>query len=238
MADAVDELVLVRHGESLGNVARERAYAQHTEVIDIDERDADVPLSERGRRQAAAVGHVLAVGPDDTVWSSNYLRARQTAELALPEPAHARLRVDERLRDRELGILDKLTWWGIEARYPDEARRRRELGKFFHRAPGGESWADVALRLRSWRHDLGPGRHIVFTHDAVIVLVRYVLEHLDEATALRISAEQPLANASVTVVRREADGAWVTSSHGDSDHLGDLETDHPTETEPRPENAS
>ena len=229
----MDEVVLVRHGESLGNVARERAYAEQAEVIDIPERDADVALSERGRRQAAAVADVLDVGPDDTVWSSNYLRARETAELALRPEVFERVRVDERLRDRELGVLDKLTGWGIAARYPDEARRRQELGKFFHRPPGGESWADVALRLRSWLHDVRPGRHVVFAHDAVIVLVRYVLENLDEETALRISREQPLSNASITVLRREDDGGWWAVSHGGSDHLGGLETEHPAEPDPK-----
>ena len=224
----MDELVLVRHGESLGNVARERAYAAQAEVIDIAERDADVALSERGRRQADAVAPVLHVAAADTVWSSNYLRARQTAAAALDREAFARLTVDERLRDRELGVLDKLTWWGIVARYPEEARRRQELGKFFHRPPGGESWADVALRLRSWLHDVRPGRNIVFAHDAVIVLVRYVLEHLDEETALRISREQPLSNASITILRREA-GTWALVSHGGNDHLGALETEHPPE---------
>lgn len=224
----MDELVLVRHGESVGNVARERAYQAQTELIDIPERDADVALSDLGRRQAAALAGALEVGGDDTVWSSNYLRARQTAELAL-HPAPGTLRVDERLRDRELGILDKLTWWGIEARYPDEARRRRELGKFFHRPPGGESWADVALRLRSWLHDLEPGRHLAFTHDAVIVLVRYVLEHLDEETALTISREQPVTNASITTLRREAGQDWVIVAHSNGDHLGELETEHPAE---------
>ena len=233
----MDELVLVRHGESLGNVARERAYADGAEVIDIAERDADVELSERGRRQATAVATALEVGADDAVWSSNYLRARQTAELALPPATFARVRVDERLRDRELGILDKLTGRGILARYPDEARRRRELGKFFHRPPGGESWADVALRLRSWLHDVGPGRHVVFAHDAVIVLVRYVVEGLDERTALRISDEEPLSNASITVIRRD-DGRWVNGAHGDSDHLGALETEHPSEPDPGREAAS
>ncbi len=56
---------------------------------------------------------------------------------------------DERLRDRELGILDRLTRLGVKTRYPDEAERRLWLGKLYYRPPGGESWADVALRLRS-----------------------------------------------------------------------------------------
>jgi broad specificity phosphatase PhoE len=40
------------------------------------------------------------------------------------------IRVDERLRDRELGVLDLLTMQGVKARFPQEAERRRWLGKF------------------------------------------------------------------------------------------------------------
>ena len=53
---AVTELLLIRHGESAGNVAREDAEASGAEVIDIEWRDADTPLSEHGRDQARALG--------------------------------------------------------------------------------------------------------------------------------------------------------------------------------------
>ena len=89
------------------------------------------------------------------VWSSPYLRARQTAELAVHTGGwQTPVLLDERLRDRELGILDMLTSAGVEARLPQEAERRRWLGKFYYRPPGGESWADVVLRLRSLLADL------------------------------------------------------------------------------------
>ena len=55
-------LIAVRHGESTGNVAREAAEAERADVISIDQRDADVPLSARGEEQAAAVGRLLPVG--------------------------------------------------------------------------------------------------------------------------------------------------------------------------------
>ena len=42
-----------------------------------------------------------------------------------------------------------MTGAGIREQYPDEAQRRDLLGKFYYRPPGGESWADVALRIRS-----------------------------------------------------------------------------------------
>ena len=73
-------------------------------------------------------------------------------------------RLDERLRDRELGILDRLTSAGVEARFLEEGERRRWLGKFYYRPPGGESWADVVLRLRSLLADLDrehPGQEVL-----------------------------------------------------------------------------
>jgi len=50
---------------------------------------------------------------------------------------------------RELGIMDLLTTAGLEAKLPEEAARRRWLGNFHHRPPGGESGADLALRVRA-----------------------------------------------------------------------------------------
>lgn len=49
-------LWIVRHGESAGNVARDRAHAMGGEDIAIEARDVDVPLSALGEQQAAALG--------------------------------------------------------------------------------------------------------------------------------------------------------------------------------------
>lgn len=158
---AVTELWLIRHGESIANRAASAAEAEGAEVIHIEMRDADVPLSADGERQAAALGSVFADNDErlrlgsTRVWVSTYLRARQTLELAL-DAAQLPLspRRDERLRDRELGILDLLTRHGVQTRHPEEEERRDWLGKFSYRPPGGESWADLALRLRSVLRDI------------------------------------------------------------------------------------
>ncbi len=239
---AIDTLILVRHGESTGNVARERAEAAGAEVIDVAARDPDVPLSELGARQAAALGRWLGgLEPGQrpqATWCSPYRRARQTADLAL----HAGgldlpLRFDDRLRDRELGILDMLTGRGVRQRFPDEAARRRWLGKLYYRPPGGESWADVALRLRSLLAELQaaavPQRVLVVCHDAVIVLFRYVLQRLEEAELMEVARTSTVGNASVTTLHLDPGGGpWqvALANHDEYlDALGAAPTAHPGE---------
>src|SRR5436190_1635271 len=56
-------LMLVRHGESIGNVARDVAEAAGHPSIDIAERDMDVGLSAQGREQAVALGRWLGALP-------------------------------------------------------------------------------------------------------------------------------------------------------------------------------
>ena len=200
---------MVRHGESIGNAAAAAAEAGGAEVIDIAERDADVPLSETGREQATALGRALAEHPPEVAVVSPYLRARQTAELALTG-LHLPVHVDERLRDRELGVLDLLTAHGVATRLPAEAERRRRLGKFYYRPPGGESWADVVLRLRSLlrdvREDHPDGRVLFVGHEAIVLLVRYLVEGLDEDALMKVAHEHSIANCSISTWVRDGDG--------------------------------
>lgn len=233
-------LLLVRHGESEGNVAATRAERAGEETVGVTTRDADTPLSATGEEQARALGEHLATLPPHRVpqalWCSPYVRARQTAELAVAG-AGLGLRpvVDERLRDRELGILDGLTSHGVEVRFPDEAARRDRLGKLYYRPPGGESWADVALRLRSLLADLvraesGTDRTVlVVCHDAVIWLLRYVAEGLTEEELMAEVAEHSVRNASLTELTR-ADGRWRVETFDDVTHLAAQDepvTEHP-----------
>ena len=223
------ELLVVRHGESVGNTAARAAHAAGAEVIDVPARDPDVALSGTGVEQARALGAWLAgLRPDErpqSVWSSPYARSAETARIAL-EVGGLDLPVllDERLRDRELGILDRLTGAGVEARYPEEAERRRWVGKFYYRPPGGESWADMALRIRSLLADLDrleDGRRVlVVCHDAVTMVIRYVCEQITEAEILEIGRATPIRNASVTrLLRADGDRHWKVDAFNAVDHL-------------------
>ena len=207
------EIVLVRHGESLGNVADREAIAAKAHRLGLSESDERIDLSPEGQKQADALGRHLAEMPEGerptVVVSSPYRRARATAERAL---AHLDVEVllDERLRERELGIFDGVTWYGIKAEHPEESDRRDRIGKFYYRPPGGESWADVVLRIRSLVVELQarfPGERVwLFSHEAVILAFRYVLEGLEAGRVLELQKEEPVANCSMTKYRDEGEG--------------------------------
>ena len=205
-----DLLYIVRHGESAGNVAREAAMAAGDLTIDLAVRDVDVPLSKLGEQQSDALGKWFAAMPPDktpnVILTSPYLRARKTAEIVAKSaglsPDRFTLVIDERLREKEFGILDRLTRAGIETYHPDQAEFRKLLGKFYHRPPGGESWCDVILRLRSAvemisREYCGE-RVLLVCHSVVVLCMRYLLEHMTEDEILKIDRENEVANCSVT----------------------------------------
>jgi broad specificity phosphatase PhoE len=210
-------LWLLRHGQSAGNVARAEAVAAGEHLIDLEVRDVDVPLSPLGLRQAEAVGHWFAAAPEaerpEVIISSPYVRARQTADAicragGVADEAKGPV-VDERLREREFGILDRMTTEGIRALHPDQAEHRRLLGKFYHRPPGGESWVDVVLRLRSALDTISlhhaDRRVLIVCHQVVVLCLRYILEELDEAAVLAIDREGPVLNCGLCEYAFEPD---------------------------------
>lgn len=224
-----DHLWIVRHGQSSGNVQRDHADAAGLEFIDIAERDMDVPLSELGVRQSIALGEWFAEMPaavrPTAVLTSPYGRAVQTADLirdvgGVQDGAVHHL--DERLREREFGILDRLTRAGIIERFPEQAEARSRVGKFYHRPPGGESWADVILRLRSLLdtislHHAQPGsRVLIVAHQVVVLCLRYLIENMTEAEILAIDSTVDVANCGVTeyrLVGEDAAESATTAAH-------------------------
>src|SRR3990170_143485 len=212
-----ERMWLVRHGQSQGNVARDLADEAGLSMIDIDLRDVDVPLSDLGHQQADAAGRwFAALTPDDrpeVILSSPYIRARQTAEAICKAGAlvggESRAIIDERLREREFGVFDRLTSFGIREKFPEEAEHRKRLGKFYHRAPGGESWADVILRLRSAMNTINiqyaDRRVLVVCHQVVVLCMRYILEELDEAQILAIDREAEVLNCGICAYDFEPD---------------------------------
>jgi broad specificity phosphatase PhoE len=202
-------LWIIRHGQSAGNVARDAAEANGLHVIDIATRDIDVPLSDLGRRQAQSLGHWFGQLPKEAqpqvALCSPYVRAAETARLLLQSAGlgeSVRLRLDERLREKEFGILDRLTHLGITHKYPELSAQRGHVGKFYFRPPGGESWCDVILRLRSLlemtAREYAGQRVLVVAHQVTVSCMRYLIEQLDEATILAIDRQGDIPNCAVT----------------------------------------
>lgn len=205
-------LWLVRHGESAGNVAARSAVESGLNRIPLHGRDVDIPLSPQGEMQADALGRWFAAqgaaARPEIILSSPYRRAHDTAlrfRDAGGGDADEAIILDERLREKEMGILDGLTPEGVSAINPEQAAFRYILGKFYHRAPGGESWCDVILRLRAMLdtislHYAGQ-RVMIVAHQVTVLCLRYILEELDEAQILAIDDAGDVANCSVTEYR-------------------------------------
>ncbi|RYG97746.1 MAG: hypothetical protein EON58_08995, partial [Alphaproteobacteria bacterium] len=77
-------LWIIRHGQSAGNVARDAAELSGAELIDLEHRDANTPLSELGMEQSVALGRWFAALPagqrPQVLLSSPFVRAQQTCE--------------------------------------------------------------------------------------------------------------------------------------------------------------
>lgn len=205
-------LWIVRHGQSAGNVARDQATAAGELRIPLTHRDVDVPLSELGRQQARALGHWFAsaheAGRPEVLLTSPYVRAMETARIFRDSggcPIDETICCDERLREKEFGILDGLTTLGIRHQFPEQAEFRALLGKFYHRPPGGESWADVIFRLRALMDTVslhyGGQRVMIVAHQVVVLCLRYIIENLTEAEILAIDREADVANCAITEYR-------------------------------------
>jgi broad specificity phosphatase PhoE len=76
------------------------------------------------------------------------------------------------------------------------------VGKFYFRPPGGESWCDVILRLRSViemvsREHAGQ-RVLVVAHQVIVNCMRYLLENLEEHEILALDRRGDVPNCGVT----------------------------------------
>jgi broad specificity phosphatase PhoE len=216
-------LWVARHGQSAGNVARDAAEAAGQPWINVEFRDIDTPLSDLGVQQSLALGRWFG-GLDarerpQVVLCSPYVRARDTARLlmeqaGLREGREVRLRVDERLREKEFGLLDRLTRHGIRQKYPELHEQRTHVGKFYFRPPGGESWCDVTRSLRRLTEMLtrehAGERVLVVAHQVIVNCMRYLLENLDEAQILAIDKLGDVPNCAVTSYRIDEAGRCLT----------------------------
>ena len=202
----MDHLVIVRHGESQRNVGKDAATAAGELEYGGGIRDMDVTLTPRGEKQADATGNYLGENfRFDRIFVSPYLRTVRTAEMMGKHLKEIpKLALEDRIREKEFGILDGLTKAGINQKYPDEMRRKERDGKYYYRPPGGESYPDVALRIHSFlgtmARECRKQTVLVVCHSVVVLMFRRLLERLNENELLAIDRdpEQDVCNCSVT----------------------------------------
>jgi broad specificity phosphatase PhoE len=189
-------LYYVRHGETDWNLAG-RLQGSH-----------DPALNTLGRKQAAVCADILrdliereGRSPIDYPYVASPLqRARQTAEImrAALGLAPNDYSVDPRLREIGFGDWEGLTFRDVRARAP-QALAERERNKWDFVPPGGESYAQVSLRMREWYNGLD-GDTVVVAHGGTARALIAVL-------GIALPADAPSVDIGQGVVYRFADGS-------------------------------
>ena len=199
---------LIRHGQSMGNVARHEAEKYSALKIESPHREPDVELSAIGVVQSKKLGKWFAKQPvkPNIIYSSPYVRAQETTQILFEKAKFSHneviLKKDERLREREFGVFDCLTKEGAILKFPELCELRERWGKFYFRPPSGESWTDVIFRLRSFIETdlvkLNGENVVIITHEVVIRCFRYILEDFTESEILAIDAASDVENGAIT----------------------------------------
>lgn len=205
-------LVLVRHGESQRNVAKQR----NRFFLDDEARkpikgipDHLIGLTDAGRQQALATGIALRdrFGPFDQLYHSGYRRTIETTDALLdayPPEAREAIRIRHHLfiRERDQGHAYDMTDAEAAAAFPWLQDYWATFGPFFARPPGGESLAQVCERVYAFLQKLGRTmagkRVLVVTHGGTIWCFRYVIERWSYQEAERRFRTESIRNCSVT----------------------------------------
>ena len=163
-------ILLVRHGQSEGNAGRR--FGGHTAT----------PLSQRGLKQAQATAHALASESITAIYSSDLLRATQTAA-PLAKLTGLSVIATEAFRERSVGVMEGLTFEDAAQQHPEQyaALLRRD---FDHVLTGGESYRQ--LLDRAWQKldsvitEHKGGSVAVFSHTGTIcILALHLIGALD-----------------------------------------------------------
>jgi broad specificity phosphatase PhoE len=163
-------LILARHGETTGN-REHRCQGQ-----------ADIPLTDKGREQAARLAARLADESLNAAYASDLARAWDTMTIALAGRDVARY-TEPRLREQSKGVWDGLTWDTIRAERADEYAAWQADHDV--PPPGGEPLSAVVARVGDWlaevRLDHLDGTVLVVAHGMVLRLVICLTLNIDPA---------------------------------------------------------
>ena len=140
-------IVLVRHGESEGNV-------KSLDDLSFDDKaNHEFSLSERGKEQARRTGEYLRAkyGTFDVYFCSTFRRTQETLSFLYPDAIPL---IDSRLNELWRGIWHTMPQEKIMTLYPAESFIRKREGEYHYRPPGGQSCQDVEVMIHSLIHSM------------------------------------------------------------------------------------
>lgn len=183
------QFIFIRHGESAFNARNKQQ--PHTRVFS---GQADIPLTQTGRRQAQALAKLPVMQTADAVYASPLSRAYETACLATTRKD---IQLEPKIMERSLGLFNGKTETELHAHYPDLFAADEFKHSFTVKAPAGENYPEVIARVTSFlqHFDMQEERTIlVFSHFVAIRLMLRVLLGLnDEQTfALHVNNCTPI----------------------------------------------
>jgi probable phosphoglycerate mutase len=201
-------VLLIRHGQSEGNAARQ--FGGHTAT----------PLSPRGRKQAQATARALKSEELTAIYSSDLARAVETARL-LAEITGLPVNSTTAFRERSVGVMEGLTFEAAAQEHPEQyaALLRRD---FEHVLTGGESYRQLLDRSVEKLDEIlsqnKGGKVAVFSHTGTIcILALHLMGALDapELKPVWITS----ANCGVSRFELREDGFVRVLSINDTRHL-------------------
>ncbi len=204
-------ILLVRHGQSEGNA--EGRFGGHTAT----------PLSARGRKQAQRAARALASEKITAIYSSDLLRAVETAE-PLAQATGLEVRRTTAFRERSVGVMEGLTFEEAAAEHPEQyaALIRRD---FEHVILGGESYRQMldraSAKLDHAIEQHRGGRICVFSHTGTICILTLHLMGALDAPELR-PVWIKTNNCGITRIELRSDGFVRVLAVNDTRHLTGL----------------
>ena len=204
-------ILLIRHGQSRGNA--EGRFGGHTPT----------PLSSRGARQSEAAARALATEKITAIYSSDLLRAVQTAT-PLARLTGLEVHRTAAFRERSIGVMEGLTFEEAAEQHPEQyaALIRRD---FEHIILGGESYRQMLDRAAS-KLDQAIEKHrggciAVFSHTGTICILTLHLMGALDAPELK-PVWVTTTNCGVTRIEVKTDGFVRVLAVNDTRHLAGL----------------
>jgi broad specificity phosphatase PhoE len=184
------ELILVRHGETLHNVAR------------ITQGWSDSDLSERGNEQVRRLAQRLVAMKPTALYSSPLGRAMSTARAIAEATGLEIVQLDD-LREMNYGRWEGRAF--LDIRKEDEDLYKRWVADADCPCPEGESHHDVRQRLERAFATASSERPVLVAHGTAIRIGMTALLNIPVMSALRFAQD----NAAVNHFVQRADGQWI-----------------------------